>query len=260
VFRRIGMVERRILASRRFIINRSDALHIRRVGHHIDMPTAIAFAVIFDFDGTILDSETAEFHSHHRYFAEHQVDLTEEEWCRGIGIVQPATHWWEWLCARTSVPPTYERFREATRAYFTEHVRMEPMPGITALVDGLVAAQVPRAVASAASARWVMRALEDLGLSSSFDAVVTGDQVARPKPAPDVYVEAARRLGIAPERAVALEDSGPGLAAARAAGMRTVVIPHRLNLGTHDFEGADLRVSSAADLTLEQLRELVGGL
>ena len=226
------------------------------------MPTRIrsgsAFAVIFDFDGTILDSESAEFQSHRRFFADHGVDLTTEEWCTCIGIVQPKSHWWDWLCARTAAPPTYERFRAATRGYFREYVRMEPMPGITALVGALVAANVPIGVASAASSAWVIGALEELGLAPSFGAVVTGDQIRLPKPAPDVYQEAARRLDTAPERCVAIEDSGPGLAAARAAGMRTVVVPHPLNR-THDFDGADLRLASAADLTLDLLRELVNG-
>ena len=216
------------------------------------------FAVIFDFDGTILDSESAEFHSHRRLFADHDVDLTEEEWCTGIGIVQAETHWWDRLCARAAAPPSYQQFRHATRRYFSEHVRMEPMPGITALVGALVASGIPRAVASAASARWVLRALGDLGLTPSFDAVVTGDQVARTKPAPDVYLEAARRLGVRADRCVAIEDSGPGLAAARAAGMRTVVIPHRLNRHTHDFTGADLHLTTAAELTLERLSQLAG--
>jgi len=221
------------------------------------VPPSDAFAVIFDFDGTILDSETAEFESHRRFFAEHGVELTEEEWCTGIGIVLPPTHWWEWLCSRSAAPPDYARFREATRAYFNEHVRMEPMAGIGTLLSALVAGNVPRAVASAASSDWVTRALTALGLAASFDAVVTRNDVVRPKPAPDVYLEAARRLRTDPAHCVTLEDSGPGLAAARAAGMRTVAIPHRLNRRTHDFDGADLFLSSAAELTLERLRALV---
>ena len=215
------------------------------------------FAVIFDFDGTILDSESAEFQSHRRFCADHGVELSEEEWSTGIGRVQPSTHWWEWLCARLETPPTYDRFRETTRRYFREHVRMEPMPGITALVGALVAAGVPRGVASAASSNWVFRALADLQLAPSFDVIVTGDQVAQPKPAPDVYLEAARRLGMTTDRCIAIEDSGPGLAAARAAGMRTIAIPHALNRRRHDFDGADLHVASAAELTLDRLRDLV---
>jgi riboflavin kinase len=93
-------------------------------------------------------------------------------------------------------------------------------------------------------------------LIPSFTAVVTGDQVKRGKPAPDVYLEAARRLELDPARCVAIEDSGPGIASARAAGMKTVAIPHPIN-SSHDFDGADLQIDTAAELTLEALRALV---
>jgi HAD superfamily hydrolase (TIGR01509 family) len=214
------------------------------------------FAVIFDFDGTILDSETAEFHSHRRLFEHWGLTLTEDEWCEGVGILKPESHWFDRLCERADNPPTFERFRALTTKYFREHVRMEPMPGVSALLGALVTAGVPRGIASGAPSDWVQRGLEGVGLASSFDAIVTSDQVERGKPAPDVYLEAARRMGIDAARCIAIEDSGPGLASARAAGMRTVVIPHALTR-LHDLSGADMRVTSAADLSLEALRRLV---
>ena len=217
------------------------------------------FAVIFDFDGTILDSETAEFESHRRLFADWGATLTEDEWCEGVGILKAETHWFDRLCTRADHPLSFDRFREFTHRYFQEHVRMEPMPGVSALLGALIATSVPRAVASSAPSDWVTRGLEGLNLRTAFDTVVTIDQVARGKPEPDVYLEAARRMRIEPARCVAIEDSGPGLAAARAAGMRTVVIPHTLTR-RHDLSGADLRVASAAELTLDALRALaVGG-
>jgi HAD superfamily hydrolase (TIGR01509 family) len=218
------------------------------------MPKA-RFAVIFDFDGTILDSESAEFESHRRLFADWGVPLTEDEWCEGVGILKPDTHWFDRLCERAQHPLTFERFREITRGYFQQHVRMEPMPGVSALLGALVTTGVPRAIASAAPSDWVMRGLEGLRLVDAFDAIVTMDQVEKGKPDPDVYLEAARRMQIEPAHCVAIEDSGPGLAAARAAGMRTVVIPHSLTR-LHDLSGADLRVASATELTLEALRSL----
>ena len=214
------------------------------------------FGVVFDFDGTILDSETAEYESHRRCCAEYGVDLSEDQWCTGIGIVQPETHWFDWLCARTASPPSFERFRETTRAYFREHVLMQPMPGIAELLGVLAAAGVPRAVGLTASSGWVLGALDDLQLTGCFTAIVTGDQVERGKPAPDVYLEAARRLGIDARRCVAIEDSGPGLAAAKAAGMKTVAIPHPLSR-RHDLSGADLYAASATELSLDVLRALV---
>jgi beta-phosphoglucomutase-like phosphatase (HAD superfamily) len=84
---------------------------------------------------------------------------------------------------------------------------------------------------------------------------VTGDQVARRKPAPDVYLEAARRLGVEPARAIAIEDSAPGIAAARAAGMKAIAIPHWLT-ERHDLGSADLTVAHAGELTLDRLAAL----
>ena len=80
--------------------------------------------------------------------------------------------------------------------------------------------------------------------------------MARRKPAPDVYLEAARRLGIDPVRAIAIEDSAPGIAAGRAAGMKTVAIPHWLT-ERHDLSAADLTVAHAGELTLDRLAGLV---
>jgi beta-phosphoglucomutase-like phosphatase (HAD superfamily) len=90
-----------------------------------------------------------------------------------------------------------------------------------------------------------MRATEGLGMRGLFAGIVTGDDVLRRKPAPDSYLEAARRLGVDPTRSIAIEDSGPGIAAARAAGMKTVAIPHWLT-AQHDLSGADLRLRTPA--------------
>jgi beta-phosphoglucomutase-like phosphatase (HAD superfamily) len=86
---------------------------------------------------------------------------------------------------------------------------------------------------------------------------VTGDEAIR-KPAPDVYLEALRRLGADASRSVAIEDSGPGIAAARAAGMRAIAIPHWLT-ERHDLDAADVRVTHAGDLSVDRLVKLVTG-
>jgi len=127
--------------------------------------------------------------------------------------------------------------------------------GIRDLLLTLSEAGIPAAVASSAPARWVVGAVERIGLRPLFGAIVTGDEVAHRKPAPDVYLEAARRLGVDPVRSVAIEDSGPGISAARAAGMKAVAIPHWLT-ERHDLSGADLTVAHAGELTLDRLASL----
>jgi HAD superfamily hydrolase (TIGR01509 family) len=214
-------------------------------------------AVVFDFDGIIMDSETPEFESHRQVFEQYGVSLTTGEWCDQIGIWNDAQdeRWFRELCRRTANAPDADTFVAKKRRIFEEVAPHEPMRGVRALVEALAAAGVPAAIASSSSTEWITRAVERIGMKPLFAAIVTGDEVARRKPAPDVYLEAARRLGVDPLRTVAIEDSAPGIAAARAAGMATVAIPHWLT-EAHDLSGADLRVAHAGELTLARLAGL----
>jgi len=215
-------------------------------------------AVIFDFDGVIFDSETPEYESHKRLYAEYGVPLTVDEWCDAIGT-WTADHddrRYEALCARTTRPPAREVYHQRRHDIFEQLRPDAPMTGILDLLSALGRERIATAVASTAPARWVRSAIPRLRLESHFQAIVTGDDVARRKPAPDVYLEAVRRLGIDPGDAVAIEDSAPGVAAARAAGLRVVAIPHWLT-ATHDLAAADLRVTHAGELTVARLQALV---
>jgi HAD superfamily hydrolase (TIGR01509 family) len=215
-------------------------------------------AVIFDFDGVVLDSETPEYESHRRIYERCGVPLTVDEWCGAIGL------WTEGhddqrfvrLCEQTTSAPAREAYHAERGRIFASLVPSEPMRGVRELLLALHDANVPAAIASTAPSRWVVPSAERIGIRSLFRAVVTGDEVARRKPAPDVYLEAARRLGVDPARSIAIEDSGPGIAAAHAAGMKTVAIPHWLTQG-HDLRLADLRVGHAGELTLARLAALV---
>jgi len=214
-------------------------------------------AVIFDFDGIVLDSETPEYESHRRIYARCGVTLTVDEWCGVIGTWSEGhdEQWFARLCERSARAPARDEYFAERRRIFDEIVPVDPMRGVPELLAALRRAAIPAAIASSAPARWVSGAVERLGIRPLFDAVVTGDEVARRKPAPDVYLEAARRLGADPARSVAIEDSAPGITAARAAGMKAVAIPHWLT-ERHDLSDADLTVAHAGELTLERLGTL----
>jgi HAD superfamily hydrolase (TIGR01509 family) len=216
------------------------------------------FAAVFDFDGVLLDSETPEFESHRRVYEQCGAVLTAEEWCRQIGtyVEGEEERWYFRLCERTTRSPGKAAYQTERLRVFEEMLPREPMRGIRELLVELADAGVPLAIASTAPSRWVLPAAERIGVRALFQAIVTGDQVERRKPAPDVYLEAARQLGVDPARAIAIEDSAPGIASARAAGMRTVVIPHRLT-ELHDLSGADLRVAHAGELSFARLATLV---
>ena len=217
-------------------------------------------AVVFDFDGIILDSETAEFESHRRIYERCGVPLTPREWCDQIGIWVEGheDRWSVRLAELSSSAPDPAAFKAEQHQLFREILAREPMRGIRELLDALQAARVPTAIASTAPSRWVASAVAELALSDYFQTIVTADDVRRRKPAPDAYLEAARRLGADPARSVAIEDSGPGIAAATAAGMKAVAIPHWLT-ESHDLGPATLRVAHAGELSIELLEDLVSG-
>ena len=215
-------------------------------------------AVVFDFDGIVLDSETPEYESHRRIYERCGASLTVEEWRDAIGVWNEGHHErvFAVLCERSPRAPDREAYFAERHRIFDALIPGAPMRGIRELLLALDAAGVPAAIASTSPARWVRPSLERIGVASLFRAIVSGDEVPRRKPAPDVYLEAARRLGVDPAHAAAIEDPGPGVAAARAAGMRVIAIPHRLTLG-HDLSAADLRVAHAGELTVARLKAVM---
>ena len=217
-------------------------------------------AVIFDFDGVILDSETPEFESHRRIYEQCGAELTREEWCDQIGIWSDGTRGAlaRGRCAsarrgRSTATPSSARsgasFRSSCRAN-----RCAASASCSSALRRRRHSARDRLVRTRRAGS--CRRVDGLGLTPLFGAIVTGDDVVRRKPAPDGYLEAARRLGADPARSMAIEDSGPGIVAARAAGMKTVAIPHPLTEG-HDLTGADLRVAHAGELTVARLATLL---
>jgi HAD superfamily hydrolase (TIGR01509 family) len=146
-----------------------------------------------------------------------------------------------------SIDPYIAAYDSALRRLLAEvH---EPLPGVIELVDVLKSRGVPIAVASSSLPSWVEALLGGLGLSDSFDALVSASMVEHPKPAPDVYLLAAERLGVPPLRCIALEDTPTGLASARAAGMLAVQV-NAASTAFPPLPEADLVLASLKDFDL----------
>jgi HAD superfamily hydrolase (TIGR01509 family) len=124
-------------------------------------------------------------------------------------------------------------------------------PGVEEWLADADAAGIGIAIASSSEAEWVMPLLERIGLHARFGCVVTAGGAVRPKPAPDTYVEACARLGVAAAHALAVEDSPHGIAAAKTAGLHCVAVPHLLT-ETLDLSAADLRLASLAECSLSE--------
>jgi HAD superfamily hydrolase (TIGR01509 family) len=219
-------------------------------------------ALVFDFDGLILDTETCTYETTAGIFAEHGVTLDLAWWHSTIGTADHP-HWSEILADRLGRPVDRAALvarREARRLAVLD--RLPPCAGVVELLDDATAQGIPTAVASSSALDWVGGHLDRLELRSRFGAVVTRDDLggagARTKPAPDLFLLAAERLGVEPPHCVAFEDSPNGVAAARAAGMVVVAVPGPMTTGL-DLSAADLVLPSLADVDLPAVRNLVGG-
>ncbi|MEU4491541.1 HAD family phosphatase [Streptomyces purpurascens] len=184
-------------------------------------------SVIFDLDGTLVDSEPNYYEAGRQTLAEHGVpdfSWADHERYVGISTQETVADWRERYGLRASVEELFtvknrrylELARSSTRAY----------PEMRRFVERLAAEDVPMAVASGSSPEAIEAVLSGTGLDASLRTVVSADEVAHGKPAPDVFLEAARRLGADPAGCVVLEDAAPGAAAAHAAGMRCIAIPY----------------------------------
>jgi HAD superfamily hydrolase (TIGR01509 family) len=132
-------------------------------------------------------------------------------------------------------------------ALIEDPANLIPMPHMFALLDDLSARGLALGVGSGSPRNQVDTILRGLGIAARFRAVVAGDDVPHTKPAPDVYARATNELGVAPRDCVAVEDSATGIASAKAAGLRAIVVPSRYT--THqDLSHADARVESLGEV------------
>jgi HAD superfamily hydrolase (TIGR01509 family) len=184
------------------------------------MPPA---AVLFDNDGLTLDTEGAWTRAETALFARYGKAFTMEHKRELLGT-SPAE---SGAKMERMLGEPADRLGDELYELVLVAVAdgIEPMRGAEALLGALRAAGVPLALVSNSRRRFVESAIVSAGLAELFDAIVTAEDVARPKPAPDAYLAAARELGVEPAACVILEDSPTGLAAARATGALTIGIP-----------------------------------
>ena len=209
-------------------------------------------ALVFDFDGLILETETPSYQTWAEIYREHGHELPMDLWHGYVGSdtgFDPAGHLAALVGEGLDRVATQAR-RDARK---TELIAaLDVMVGVREYVADAKQFGLRLAVASSSSRAWVLGHLERLGLDADWDAVRTRDDVTRTKPAPDVYLSAVAALGVTPKEAVAFEDSKNGIAAAKAAGLRCVAVPNALTAGM-DLSQADLRLSSLAETPLERL-------
>jgi HAD superfamily hydrolase (TIGR01509 family) len=182
-------------------------------------------AVVFDLDGVLTDSETLWSEAKEALVTDAGGTWKDEATQAMLGMSSP--EWAAYLRDELGVPlPAEEINREVVRRMEDGYRQKLPLlPGAADAVHAL-AARWPLGLASSSNREIIDLVLDLAGFASAFTATVSSEEVARGKPAPDVYLEAARRLGADPARCVAVEDSTNGIKAAAAAGMTVIAVPN----------------------------------
>lgn len=212
-------------------------------------------ALIFDFDGLILDTESPDYHSWAEIYREHGCELPLATWAVCIGGNGEGFDPYAHLEGQIGRDVDREQIRARRRARNRELIAANPvLPGVITWLTDARSMGLRLAVASSSPRAWVAGHLARLGLLARFDRIVCADDVTRVKPAPDLYRTSLQRLRVRPEHAIAFEDSRNGLLAATAAGIRCVAVPNPMTRHLV-FAEAHRVLRSLADLTLAALFE-----
>ena len=217
----------------------------------IDLP--VKPAIIFDFDGLIMDTETATYEAWREIYREHGHPLTVETWAQCVGSdhgdYNPERELEDLVGRRLPWDTIHSGRRERVMGILS---RMDPLPGVRDRLEEAGQLNLSCAVASSSPRWWVEHWLNHLGLREAFENVTCLEDTGKAKPHPSLFRHAGIKLGALPADVIVLEDSLNGLLAARAAEMRCVVVPGTMTAHL-DFEGAWRRHESLADFRLAEL-------
>ncbi|HEY4026908.1 MAG TPA: HAD-IA family hydrolase [Candidatus Dormibacteraeota bacterium] len=203
-------------------------------------------ALIFDFDGLVIDTEVPVYRAWAEVYERHGERLAPEFWAGIIGYGVDQFDPMAELERRVGPLADRDSVQAARRLRQAQHtLALEVLPGVREWRRQAAALGVRLGVASSSGREWVTGHLERLGLDG-WDCVRCREDVAATKPAPDLYLSALECLGLTAAEAMAVEDSGVGVQAAKAAGLYCVAVPSELT-GGHDFTRADLVLRSLAD-------------
>lgn len=209
-------------------------------------------ALIFDFDGLILDTEVPEYQSWEELYQSYGCVLPLEKWLECIGTAD-AFNPYEYLEQTLGRSVDRAAVRLQRRARFAELMADQSiLPGVQDYIATAKQLGLKLAVASSSPREWVVGYLTQFGLVHHFDIICCGDEVPATKPDPALYLKALHALEIQADEAIALEDSPNGVLAAKRAGLFCVAVPNALTRQL-SLSLADYQMNSLLDLSLEQL-------
>lgn len=210
-------------------------------------------ALIFDFDGLILETEEPCYQSWQEIYQDHGHSLDLTTYISTIGSSSDHFDPYDNLEKTVGFPIDRESIRTRRRQRHLEFAASQPiMPGVIDYLTDAKRLGLKTGLASSSSREWIMHHLNRLNLISMFNSIKCADDVRRTKPEPDLYLVALADLGVTGDEALVLEDSPNGVLAANRAGIRVVAVPSPLTREL-DFSHADLLLSSLGAISLESL-------
>jgi len=214
-------------------------------------------AIIFDMDGLMIETEHLQSQAYEQVLRSYGVnpEFNNEGVVHRVGIsgVDNFTFLKQKYDIDESIEMLLDKKQTIYRAILSNNI--VPKPGLLSLLETMKNAGLKIAVASSSSLEDIMFVLKHIGITDAFEVIVSGENVARHKPAPDIFIEAAQRLNADPRTCVVLEDSQSGLEAANAAHMKVIAVPNRYTK-SHDFSKADVVVTSLEKIDLDIISKL----
>jgi HAD superfamily hydrolase (TIGR01509 family) len=216
-------------------------------------------ALIFDFDGLILDTENPEYQAWREIYQEYGCDLSLAKWGECIGTANTFDPY-DYLAELSGKTIDRAAIQKQRRARFAQLMDGEPLlPGVEEYIRDARRLGLRLAVASSSGHAWVSGHLSRFQIERHFDCLNCSDDVERVKPDPALYLKALERLGVVASEAIAIEDSPNGALAATRAGIFCVTVPNTLTQQL-SFSAGDLRLTSLSSLPLEALLDHVNSI
>jgi len=210
-------------------------------------------ALVFDFDGLILDTEGPVFQSWQELLQRYGYHMTLDDWQISIGSAEGTASFFNNLPDKLDKPLDMEAEGPQRLQRELDLVARSPvLPGVKEYIQRAAELDLKLAIASSSPCKWVLEHLEERGLREHFECVLAADDVGVTKPDPSLYLTALECLGASADQAIAFEDSPNGVLAAKRAGLFCVAVPNPLT-SQLQFEDADMQLGSLADLTLDEL-------
>ncbi|MCI3923230.1 HAD family phosphatase [Paenibacillus sp. TRM 82003] len=211
-------------------------------------------ALVFDFDGTIINTETAWYLAFRDAYKEHGVELSLETYSQCIGTSLHAFNPYEYLKTHKNLPIDLDEFRVHIHGRHAALMEREQVrPGVVETLKAAKDAGLKIGLASSSPLEWVQKYLNQLQLTSYFECFRTADHVENVKPDPELYIQAIQALGVEPQEALAIEDSPNGSKAALAAGMHCIVTPNSIT----EFLAFDPALPQVPDLASIAFEDLI---